>query len=136
MKRTIAWYDLYSETLDHQAAFIKKKLFSNIGLYDETCRIVSDWKWFVMALLNYGASYEFVPYKIAAIQPDGISCSMDCSLERQQQRKYLFPDYITNEDAVNLISLSIVQSNRLTCLLFKLIKVLSMQIRLVRMHFF
>ena len=27
MKRTIAWYDLYSETLDHQAAFIKKNYF-------------------------------------------------------------------------------------------------------------
>ena len=135
MKQSISWYDLYSETFPHQSSFIKRSMFTIVGLYDENCKIVADWKWFVMALLNYGASYEFVPHKIAVIQPDGISCSMDCSLERQQQRKYLFPGYIANEDAINLTSLSIVQSNRLTCLLFKIIKVLAMQIRLVKMLF-
>ena len=132
MKPDIYWYDLFLQTFPHQSSFIRRTLFAIIGLYDENCQIVADWKWFVIAILDHRASYEFLPYKIAIIQEDGISSTSACQLERQQQRKKIFPNYITEDDALNLIILSIIQSSRLTRIFFKIVKVIAFQIHSIR----
>ena len=128
MKPDIYWYDLFLQTFPHQSSFIRRTLFTINGLYDENCKIVADWKWFVIAILNHEASYEFIPYKIAVIQEGGISSTPACELERQQQRKKIFPKYITEDDVQNLTILSIIQSTQLTRFLFKIVKVISIQI--------
>ncbi|MGM9777448.1 MAG: glycosyltransferase family 2 protein [Prevotella sp.] len=128
MKKNVYWYDLYYYTFPHQGTFINRKMFSIVGLYEEECRIVADWKWFIIAILNHEASYEFIPDKIAVIQEGGISSTSACELERQQQRKKIFPRYITEDDALNLTILSIIQSTQLTRFLFKIVKVISIQI--------
>lgn len=40
---------LYYSTICHQASFISRELFDTVALYDETLKIASDWKFFVMA---------------------------------------------------------------------------------------
>ena len=120
MKKTINWYDFFSHSLPHQGTFIKSILFSEIGLYDENCRIVSDWKWFVEALFNFDVSYEFIPNKIAVFQKGGLSYSTDCLSERARQRKMLFPKYIRETDIQNLTKMSSIQSSKLAMFFFKL----------------
>ena len=128
MKPDIYWYDLYLQTFPHQSSFIRRSLFSSIGLYEENCKIVADWKWFVIAILNHGASYEFLPDKIAVIQEGGVSSTTACLLERREQQKYIFPHYITEIDALNLVVLSIIQSNKFTYFLFKILKIISIRV--------
>ena len=130
MKKDVYWYDLYYYTFPHQGTFINRKMFSIVGLYEEECKIVADWKWFAKAILHYDASYEFLPYMIAITQKDGISSTSSCGLERQKQRKNIFPNYITEDDAHNLIVLSIIQSTSFTRILFKFVKILGFQINL------
>ena len=48
----------YNATLCHQASFIPKRAFSDIGLYDEELKIASDWKFFLEAYLG-GVEYEY-----------------------------------------------------------------------------
>ena len=48
---------LQTRTICHQAAFIPKKSFNDVGLYDERYRVVADWNHFLNAFL---AGYEFV----------------------------------------------------------------------------
>lgn len=132
MKQNIYWFDLIVHTFPHQGTFIKRATFSIVGLYDERCKIVADWKWFVLAILKNKVSYQFISNKIAVIQSGGISDSADCSIERQEKRKGLFPDYITDEDILNLTVMSIIQSSRLTRFLFKIVKIIAFQIHFIR----
>ena len=41
----------YTGTLNHSPAYIKRNLFDKYGLYDEDLRIVSDWKWYLQAII-------------------------------------------------------------------------------------
>ena len=132
MKQVVCWYDLFLYTIPHQGAFIRKTMFTIVGLYEEKCKIVADWKWFVVAILIHKASYEFIPYKIAVMQEVGISNTAACLLERQQQMKGVFPSYISEDDAHNLTVLSIIQSTKFTRYLFKIVKIIAFQIHFIR----
>ncbi|PZX92462.1 glycosyltransferase [Flavobacterium aquariorum] len=63
----------YKGTLCHQSTFIKKVLFDELGLYDENFKLVSDWKFFILALFKYNCSYLKVDTTLATYYLDGIS---------------------------------------------------------------
>ena len=132
MKDKVCWYDLYSNTFPHQASFIRRTLFDTVGLYDEGLKVVSDSRWFAMAVLNYGATCKFLPYKIAIFEGKGLCQTTDFSAEKPLQRKGIFPDYITEEDITNLTIMSLIQSTKPTRFLLKIVKVIAYQIFLRR----
>lgn len=47
----ITFLGFYTGTLNHSPAYIRRDLFSKYGLYDESLRIVSDWKWYLQAIV-------------------------------------------------------------------------------------
>ena len=132
MKPQIAWYDMFLETIPHQGAFIRRSLFGIVGLYDERCKIVADWKWFVKAIRDYRASCEYIPQSIAVMQDGGISSTEKASIEKFKERSSLFPNYITETDASNLVVLSLILSMRFTRFLFKIVKLIAFRISFVR----
>lgn len=69
----ISFSYLYNDTLPHPATFIKKSLFEKVGLYDEHFKIVSDWKFFILALVKYNATYQYVDAVFSIFYFDGIS---------------------------------------------------------------
>jgi len=70
-------------TIPHQSAFIKKQLFLEISLYDETLKIVSDWAFFLTAIVIYNKTYIHLPYFISFYDKGGISSDADkCYLEK------------------------------------------------------
>ena len=131
-KEKIFWYDLFPSTLPHQASFIRKKLFDIVGFYDEDLKVVSDSRWFAMAILNYGATYKFLPIKIAIFADGGISRITEFSVERIRQKINIFPDYITEEDTMNLMVLSIIHSFRWTSFMFKVLKIIALRMNSYR----
>ncbi|NJY63618.1 glycosyltransferase [Salinimicrobium sp. CDJ15-81-2] len=60
-------------TLCHQSTLIRKELFSIVGKYDEELKIVSDWKFLVLALFKYNCSYQKVNHTLSTFYLDGIS---------------------------------------------------------------
>lgn len=86
--------DLYFETLCHQSVFIKKELFERVGLYDENLKIVSDWKFFILALFKYKCSYTKIDETLSTFYLGGISSQIDSSEERNQVLKENFNEYI------------------------------------------
>ena len=131
-REKIFWYDLFPSTLPHQASFIRKKLFDIVGFYDEDLKVVSDSRWFAMAILNYGATYKFLPIIIAIFENEGISRISDFSAERAKQKKDIFPDYIREEDAMNLVILSMIHSFRWTSFMFKVLKIIALRMNSYR----
>lgn len=62
----------YNNTVDHQASFIARKLFSH-SLYDESYKIVSDWKFYVEQIIFQNCSFSIMPVTVAICQDGGIS---------------------------------------------------------------
>lgn len=64
-----------SNTIGHAASIIKKDLFNLIGLYNEENKIVSDWEFFVKAVVIHNVKYLHVGEVITVYQNGGISTS-------------------------------------------------------------
>lgn len=90
MKPQLSWIDLYNDGMPHQSTFIKKDLFDEFGLYDESLKAVADWKFFVNAMVYHKVSSEFIPKKIAVYASGGVSDIMGRE-ERKRIEKELFP---------------------------------------------
>lgn len=70
--RDITVYDMFVNTMLHQATFIKRNLFEKYGLYDESLKIVSDWKFFFLTILG-GEKTVFLNTEVVIFEMDGIS---------------------------------------------------------------
>ena len=85
---------LFNRTIDHQATFIRKSLFDKIK-YDESLRIVSDWKFWLEAIVIRQCSFETLNLRIAKQDVTGISLSDQYQelhlAERKQVLNELFP---------------------------------------------
>jgi len=89
---------IYTQTLPHQACFIKRNLFYDIGLYNEKNKIVSDWEFFVNCA-KHSVSYLPVDQIIAVMEAPNISSrySKEYSShikEREERKQELFKNYI------------------------------------------
>lgn len=81
--------DIWNKPLPHQAMFIKSILFERFGLYDETLRIISDWTFYLNAIIFGSCSVRFLPIVIANFEGGGIS-----STSRAAEEKKLFESRI------------------------------------------
>ncbi len=107
---------LYISSLPHPSTFIKKELFNVVGLYDENLRIVSDWKFFLLALFKFDCTYLKVEETLSTFYLDGISSIEDYSEERNLVMKEYFNGFVRDyEDLIQ--SREFVNSNR-----FKMLK--------------
>ncbi len=52
---------LFRKPLLHQASFIKRSLFEQFGMYNESYKIVSDWEFFLKTLYQAKVSYKYIP---------------------------------------------------------------------------
>jgi glycosyltransferase involved in cell wall biosynthesis len=75
----------YKGTINHSCAFIKRCLFSDYGLYDESLKIVSDWKWYlqVVGLKDVEVSYKDIDVSI--FDMSGIS-NTQTTLEKYERK--------------------------------------------------
>lgn len=66
----LRWF--YRHALSHQSSFIKTSLMKEMK-YDTEFRIVSDWLFFMIALLNHNATYHPLPFFVSHYMDGGIS---------------------------------------------------------------
>lgn len=61
------------DTLPHPATFIKKRIFDDFGLYDESLSIVADWKFFMDRICKDNLRYKKVDSVLSTFYLDGLS---------------------------------------------------------------
>ena len=90
--RPISLYYLYSGTVPHQSSFIKTELL-RLYPYDEQLKIVSDWKFFVQAIVIHNCSIRYVNVNVARFDTCGVSTSNPDKMWKEKEKvlSELFP---------------------------------------------
>jgi glycosyltransferase involved in cell wall biosynthesis len=101
------------DTLPHPATFMKSSLFDKVGLFDESLKIVSDWKFFILALFKYNCSYIKVNEILTTYYLDGISSDLTNQKLIYEERQSVFNTDFKNyiEDINKLLELKTIVYN-------------------------
>lgn len=86
--RQITLLDLYRSTIFHSCAYIKRSLFEKYGFYDETLKIVSDWKFYLITVGLYNESIVYRDIDMVWFDSNGIS-STNYALDKQEREAVL-----------------------------------------------
>lgn len=97
-KKEMTFKTLYGGSLSHQSSFIRTYLLKKYH-YDESLKIVADWKFFLQTLIFDNCSYEGVSMYISIYDVSGITYSnMDkFNEERTNVAKKMFPQRILQD---------------------------------------
>jgi len=125
----VTFLRFYIDSINHQSTFIKRDLFDRYGLYDEQLKIVSDWKFFLIA---FGLSNSKLIYKnieVAYYEMSGISKTQSKLLlaERKKVLEELVPLSILSDYRNNyfeLIRLSVIKKHIFTIKLNTIFQIL------------
>ena len=97
-KGGVTMLDLYKWAIDHQASFIRRKVALRHP-YDEKYRIVSDWKFFIEALIFDNCSFYYTDTIVVDVDMKGIS-NTNFELDKQEREtvlKELFPERVLED---------------------------------------
>lgn len=86
--RPITLLDLYRSTIFHATAYIKRSLFDTYGLYDESLKIVSDWKFYLVAVGLHNEPVAYRDVDMVWFDTGGIS-SIESELDAQEREHVL-----------------------------------------------
>ena len=92
----ITMLGMYSGTLNHDPVYVRRDLFEKYGYYDESLKIVSDWKWYMQALIFGDEKPQYVDLDVTLFDMTGIS-EVNLGLrdaEKRQELEKLLPQPI------------------------------------------
>ena len=84
----VSFLGFYTGSLNHPSSYIKKSLFEKYGGYDESLKIVSDWKWFLQAIILGGEKPVYVDMDVTLFDMNGIS-EKNKALDKAERRRVL-----------------------------------------------
>lgn len=87
-QKPVSLYTFYKGTIEHTSAYIRRTLFEKFGLYDESLKIVSDWKWYLQVAGLNNANVRFTDIYVTYFDSTGIS-STNLILDKEERRKVL-----------------------------------------------
>ena len=82
----------YTGTINHDCCYIRRDLFDTYGLYDESLKIVSDWKWFLQAIGLGNVKPVYADIDVTVFDASGIS---ESNLElRNKERRHVLEELL------------------------------------------
>lgn len=84
----ITLFTFYHSTLSHTSAYIERRLFQKYGYYDETLKIVSDWKWYMEVIGIHGELVVMTDIFVSYFDTTGIS-NTNSTLHKFERRVVL-----------------------------------------------
>lgn len=76
----------YHGCLNHSPAYIKRSLFDEYGMYDETLKICSDWKFYMQSIVLGKAKVKYVDIDVTIFDMTGISETRKDILNEERNR--------------------------------------------------
>ena len=95
----ITMLGMYTGTLNHDPTYIRRDLFAKYGFYDESLKIVSDWKWYLQAIVLGNEKPKYVDLDVTLFDMTGISETNKelTYAERKQVLKQLFSEAVLKD---------------------------------------
>lgn len=87
-RKEVNLFRFYRGTIQHTSAYIRRDLFDKYGLYDESLKIVADWKWYLIVAGLNKADVQFTDTYVTSFDTTGIS-STNLELDKTERRKVL-----------------------------------------------
>ena len=84
----ITMLGMYTGTLNHDPAYVRRDLFEKYGYYDESLKIVSDWKWYMQAIILGDEKPKYVDLDVTLFDMMGIS-EVNLGLRDAEKRQEL-----------------------------------------------
>lgn len=86
--REITFLGFYTGTLNHSPAYIRRYLFEEYGMYDESLKIVSDWKWYLQSIVLGEEKPCYVDIDVTLFDMNGIS-ETNKALDKEERERVL-----------------------------------------------
>ena len=92
-------YDFIKGTINHDPTYIRRDIYEKYGLYDDNLKIVSDWKWFVQAVVFGGEKVYYIPIDVTIFDMTGISETNLAAreVERRNELEKMFPKAVLKD---------------------------------------
>jgi len=99
-------YDFwYLKTLNHQAVFIKRKLFEEFGLYSTNFKIASDFEFFLKVFVKKPNTFQYMNHTVCNYDSTGMSSSSEIQqihqIEKDKILKSILPVSIYKQTRMN-----------------------------------
>ena len=78
-------YDFIKGTINHDPTYIRSDIYEKYGLYDDSLKIVSDWKWFVQAVVFGAEEVYYIPMDVTIFDMTGISETNLAAREKERR---------------------------------------------------
>lgn len=78
----------YSSTMNHDCCYIHRSVYEKYGLYDESLKIVSDWKWFLQVIGLRNVKPVYVDIDVTIFDCGGIS-ETNLELRNKERRQVM-----------------------------------------------
>lgn len=85
---------MFTGTLNHDPTYIRRNLFQKYGYYDESLKIVSDWKWFLQAIVLGGEKPQYVDLDVTLFDMTGISENEDSRQRIKEERQKVLEELV------------------------------------------
>ena len=85
---------MFTGTLNHDPAYIRRDLFEKYGYYDESLKIVSDWKWYLQAIILGGEKPHYVDIDVTMFDMTGVSENANSKAMIREERKKVLEELI------------------------------------------
>jgi len=96
---------LFNHNVWHPATFIRRKLFYEIGFYNENYKIVSDYDFFFHAIAINKVSTKYLPFPISVYDTKGISSNVKNFASINEERKQVHKTYLSDIEIDSLKSI-------------------------------
>lgn len=90
--QNVSLFTFYGGSLPHPTAFIKRELLKRLGGYNESYRIMSDWCFFLDAMIKHQSSYRALDVVLTKFNCYGIS-STSSIIETDKAIGYMYANY-------------------------------------------
>lgn len=104
---TINFANIWKYGAHHQAMFIRKSLFEDIGRYNENGDITSDWQFLMLALFKFKKKYTYIDKVVSVYDMLGISADPG-NRKRMDNEKLLFMKKHFNNYSIPILKLTII----------------------------
>lgn len=90
----ITMLGMYTGTLNHDPAYIRRDLFKKYGYYDESLKIVSDWKWYLQAIILGREKPQYVDLDVTLFDMTGVSENAENQQKIKEERNKVLKELV------------------------------------------